>query len=61
MQVFNIRIRGTNKFMPIMANTKAEATEKFIQLINSKKVFTIQKPNVGQSIQRTRNIFRGGK
>ncbi len=62
MQVFNIRIKGSNKFMPIMANTRTEAIRKFIQLINSRKMFTIPKPKLMPgSVDNSNKILRGAR
>lgn len=62
MVIFNIRMKGTNKMIPIEAINKKEALRKFIQLVNSKKMFVIPdaqlRPN---TVNNSRRLFRGVK
>lgn len=62
MPVFNIKIEGTNKFIPIEATTKNEAIIKFIKLMNSKQRFMVKDPKPSpRSIELSKKMFRGRK
>ena len=60
MAIFNIRIKGTNRFVPIDANCKHDAIMKFMLLMRSRTMFMVKDPQLKPgTITKSRRIFRG--
>ncbi len=60
MAIFNIRIKGTNRFIPIEANCQNEAVMKFMLLMRSRTMFMVKDPQLKPgTIAKSRRIFRG--
>ncbi len=59
MQSFRIRKKGTHRFTNILARNPVEATRKFILLVESKRMLTVNNPQV--STTKSKKLFRGAK